>query len=375
MKHCNKISPCMSLFISPPMSPLSTLCLLLCLLFQPYVSSYVSSFNPMSPPMSPLSTLCLLLCFLFQPYVSSYVSSFKPLSPMSLLSTLCLLLCLLFQASVSSYVSSFNPMSPPMSPLSNLCLLLCLLFQPYVSSYVSFFKPLSPSMSPLSTLCLLFLLFQLYVSSFNPLSPLMSLFFNPMSPMEHILMRNKKIKVIASVHERFAGRWRRSPCWRSCTPSSQAESIIVTVSYTGRMDIFSTDFNPSWTRLRGWSWAFLSSSAFPPPSATNFTGYQSGNASSSKSLSSCDIVSSVRRLSIWLNSVVRWVHPLVGRVYALPRVVISLFRDSDFEDLATGFLLSLGPTCGTLFRPKLQFKSKLKTFLFQQSWALLWILI
>ena len=58
-------------------------------------------------------------------------------------------------------------------------------------------------------------------------------------------------------------------------------------------------------------------------------------------------------LSIWLNSVDRWVHPLVGRVYALPRVVISLFRDSDFEDLATGLLLSLGPTCGTLFRPKL----------------------
>ena len=85
----------------------------------------------------------------------------------------------------------------------------------------------------------------------------------------------------------------------------------------------------------------------------NFTGCRSGNASSSKSLSSCDIVSSVRRLSIWLNSVVQWVHPLVGRVYALPRVVISLFRDSDFEDLATGLLLSLGPMCGTLFRPKL----------------------
>ena len=29
-----------------------------------------------------------------------------------------------------------------------------------------------------------------------------------------------------------------------------------------------------------------------------------------------------------------------------------LFRDSDFEDLATGRLLSLGPTCGTLSRPK-----------------------
>ena len=65
------------------------------------------------------------------------------------------------------------------------------------------------------------------------------------------------------------------------------------------------------------------------------------------------IVSSVRRPSIWRNSVVRWVHPLVGSVYALPHVVISLFRDSDFEDLATGHLLSLGPMCGTLFRPKL----------------------
>ena len=42
----------------------------------------------------------------------------------------------------------------------------------------------------------------------------------------------------------------------------------------------------------------LNLSAFPPPSATNFTGYQSGNASSSKSLSSCNIVSSVWRPSI-----------------------------------------------------------------------------
>ena len=52
-------------------------------------------------------------------------------------------------------------------------------------------------------------------------------------------------------------------------------------------------------------------------------------------------------------SAVRWVHPLVGSVYALPHVVISLFRNSDIEDLATGLLLSLGPMCGTLFRPKL----------------------
>ena len=127
----------------------------------------------------------------------------------------------------------------------------------------------------------------------------------------------------------------------------------VTVSSTGRMDIFSTDFNPSWTRLRGWSWVFLSSTAFLLPSAMNFTGYRSGNSSGSRSLSSCDSVSSVRRPCIWQNSVVRWVHPLVGRVYALAHVVISLFQDSDFEDLATGLLLSLGPTCGTLFRPKL----------------------
>ena len=146
------------------------------------------------------------------------------------------------------------------------------------------------------------------------------------------------------------------------------------------MDIFSTGFNPSWTRLRGWSWGFLSSTAFLLPSATNFTGCRSRNASGSKSLSSYVIVSLVRRLSIWQNSVVQWVHPLVGSVYALPHVVISLFRDSDFEDLATGLLLSLGPhvwnslpteirqSCNNL----LQFKSKLKTFLFQQSWALLW---
>ena len=95
----------------------------------------------------------------------------------------------------------------------------------------------------------------------------------------------KSATLICDVWERFAGRWRRNPCWRSCTPSSQAESIIVTVSSTGRMDIFSTDFNLSWTRLRGWSWVF------PPPSAMNFTGCRSGNASCSKTLSSCDIVS------------------------------------------------------------------------------------
>ena len=85
----------------------------------------------------------------------------------------------------------------------------------------------------------------------------------------------------------------------------------------------------------------------------NFTGCQSGNASSSRSLSSCDIASLVRRPSFWRNSVARWVHPLVGRVCALPHVVISCFRDSDFEDLATGLLLALGPSCGTLSRPKL----------------------
>ena len=67
----------------------------------------------------------------------------------------------------------------------------------------------------------------------------------------------------------------------------------------------------------------------------------------------CMIVSRSEIHCIWQNSVVRWVHPLVGRVYALPHLVISLFRDSDFEDLATGLLLSLGPMCGTLFRPKL----------------------
>ena len=67
----------------------------------------------------------------------------------------------------------------------------------------------------------------------------------------------------------------------------------------------------------------------------------------------CVIVSSVRRPSIWQNYVVRWVHPLVRSVFALPLVVISLFRDSDFEDLATGLLLSLGPMCGNLFWPKL----------------------
>ena len=88
---------------------------LLCLLFQPYVSSYVSSFNPfvsyvsffndISPPM---------WCFLFQPYVSS----FNSLSPMSPLST---------------------PMSPPMSPLSTIYLLLC---------DVSFFNPMSPLFRP-----------------------------------------------------------------------------------------------------------------------------------------------------------------------------------------------------------------------------------
>ena len=73
--------------------------------------------------------------------------------------------------------------------------------------------------------------------------------------------------------------------------------------------------------------------------------------------------------------------PLVGRVCALPHVVISLFRDSDFEDLATGLLQSSGPhvwnSLPTEIRQSLNnlllFKSKLKTVLFQQSWALLWI--
>ena len=43
--------------------------------------------------------------------------------------------------------------------------------------------------------------------------------------------------------------------------------------------------------LGDWSWGFLSSTAFLPPSAMNFTGCRSRNASGSKSLSSCVIVS------------------------------------------------------------------------------------
>ena len=46
----------------------------------------------------------------------------------------------------------------------------------------------------------------------------------------------------------------------------------------GQMNIFSIDFNPSWTRLQGWSWVFLSSTTFLPPSAMNFTGCRSGNS-------------------------------------------------------------------------------------------------
>ena len=65
------------------------------------------------------------------------------------------------------------------------------------------------------------------------------------------------------------------------------------------------------------------------------------------------IVSLVRHPSIWKNSVVLWVLPLVGRVYAPPHVVISMFCGSDFKDLATGLSLSLGPMRGTCFRPKL----------------------
>ena len=83
---------------------------------------------------------------------------------------------------------------------------------------------------------------------------------------------------------------RRSPCWRSCTPSSQAESIIVTVSFTGRMDIF----RPTSIHLNSAARLILGVpkfDAFPPPSTMNFTGCRLGNASSSKSLSPCDIVS------------------------------------------------------------------------------------
>ena len=60
-------------------------------------------------------------------------------------------------------------------------------------------------------------------------------------------------------------------------------------------------------------------------------------------------------ITMYLTELCRPVSSSSGRqcLYALPHVVISLFRDSDFEDLATGHLLSLGPMCGTLFRPKL----------------------
>ena len=44
---------------------------------------------------------------------------------------------------------------------------------------------------------------------------------------------------------------------------------------------------------------------------------------------------------------------LWSAVYAPPYVVISLFRSSDSEDLATGLSRSLGLKCGTRFRSKL----------------------
>ena len=57
----------------------------------------------------------------------------------------------------------------------------------------------------------------------------------------------------------------------------------------------------------------------------------------------------------YLTELCRPVSSSSGRqsLYALLHVVISLFRDSDFEDLATELLLSLCLTCGTLSRPKL----------------------
>ena len=56
----------------------------------------------------------------------------------------------------------------------------------------------------------------------------------------------------------------------------------------------------------------------------------------------------------YLTEICRPVSSSSGRqsLRSASRVVISLFRDSDYEDLATELLLSLGPMCGTLFRPR-----------------------
>ena len=104
------------------------------------------------------------------------------------------------------------------------------------------------------------------------------------------------------------------------------------------------------------------------------TGCRSRNASGSKSLSLCVIVSSVRRPNIWQNSVVRWVH-LWSAVSTLCLTWWSHCSEIPTSKIWLKAFAVSGPyvwnslpteirqSCNNL----LQFKSKLKTFLFQQS--------
>ena len=150
------------------------------------------------------------------------------------------------------------------------------------------------------------------------------------------------------------------------------------------MDIFSTDFNPSWTGLRGWSWGFLSSTAFPPPSAMNFTGWQWLPIEKRIRFK---IALLVRHCIVgaaleYLTELCRPVSSSSGRqcLCSASRgdLIVLRFRlrRSGYRAFAVSgphvwnsFPTEIRQSCNNL----LQFRSKLKTFLFQQSWALLWI--
>ena len=113
---------------------------------------------------------------------------------------------------------------------------------------------------------------------------------------------------------------------------------------------------------------------------TSYTGYQSESASSSRLFCWCDIAWSALHQSTWWNCVVRLLQPPVDKASGLLPEATSSFLVFDSEH-SVSELCYLGPSALELTsidvrqsRDNLmQFKMKLKTFLFQQFWALLWI--
>ena len=60
---------------------------------------------------------------------------------------------------------------------------------------------------------------------------------------------------------------------------SEMAAWSATVSCSGLIPIFSIGFSPCWTRPLGWSWTSPSSAIYQLPSATNSTGFHSGEGS------------------------------------------------------------------------------------------------